>query len=114
MLESISSYGKYADSNMGQNTLVVTLGTGLKIYKSYNTTVAFYSIHYGLVVCRNIWGNTTWVPFTTAVKTYYHPIIRRIRSMSVGHGMSYVTHVPASPPIRENFVKSLGRPNMIF
>lgn len=57
-LPEVSSYGHYASSNYGLNTLMVTVG-GLRLYYSYRTIVAYYDYQDGLVVCQNTWDTTT-------------------------------------------------------
>ena len=52
------SYGDYASSNYGVNSMEFTDGNGNTFYFSYKTLVAFYSK--GELICiKNYWGCTT-------------------------------------------------------
>lgn len=57
-LPTISGYGEYSNGNYGLNALMVDLGS-IRVYYSYNTIVAFYTIETGLVVHQNDWSTTT-------------------------------------------------------
>lgn len=58
MLPTINSYGNYSSSNYGAHCLRVSF-SGLDIYYSYNTVIAFRTLKTGLIVSSNQWGITT-------------------------------------------------------
>ena len=55
---NFSSYGNYASSNYGVNSLLFTVGN-FDYYFSYETLVAFRHPRVGMVVHTNDWGPTT-------------------------------------------------------
>lgn len=57
-LPEISSYGEYSNDNYRVNSFMVDLDK-IRLYYSYETIVAFYTIQTGLVACENIWSVTT-------------------------------------------------------
>jgi len=52
------SYGQYASSNYGVNTMAFRIGS-LAIFFSYDTVVAFQEIGHTRKVRENIWKSTT-------------------------------------------------------
>jgi len=52
------SYGQYASSNSGVDTMAFKIGR-IEIYFSYDTVVAFREPHRAIVVRQNEWGSTT-------------------------------------------------------
>ncbi len=53
------SYGKYASSNYGVNSLELTDKDGNTYYFSYQTVVAVFVSGHGLIIRENDWGQTT-------------------------------------------------------
>lgn len=58
MLPSWSNYGNYSSGNYGVHTLRFDIG-GYTFWYSYKTLVAFLAPGHPLVICQNVWGNTT-------------------------------------------------------
>lgn len=59
-LPTISSYGEYSSSNYGANSLTVRFSSGLQLWYSYETIVAFKKDWSSpLVVRQNDWSTTT-------------------------------------------------------
>lgn len=58
-LPTIRSYGEYHGQNYGLNCLMVSFATGLILYYSYETIVAFSTSKLGLLVRVNDWSTTT-------------------------------------------------------
>lgn len=58
-IPSFKSYGEYASSNYGVNSLMFSLPNGVTFYYSYTTLVAFRAPSIGLVVRQNDWSTTT-------------------------------------------------------
>lgn len=58
-LPTITSYGQYSSDNYGLNTLRIDIGSGLSIWFSYQTPVAFQVLGESLVIRQNDWGPTT-------------------------------------------------------
>lgn len=58
MLPTISNYGQYRSGNYGAHCLKVSM-SGLDVYFSYGTPVAFRHSSTSLVVRQNDWGPTT-------------------------------------------------------
>jgi hypothetical protein len=58
-LPTIRSYGEYHGQNYGLNCLMVSFSSGLVLYYSYETIVAFSTAKLGLLVRQNDWSTTT-------------------------------------------------------
>lgn len=58
-LPTIRSYGEYHGQNYGLNCLMVSFSSGLILYYSYETIVAFSTAKLGLLVRSNEWSTTT-------------------------------------------------------
>lgn len=58
-LPTIKSYGEYHGQNYGLNCLMVSFSSGLVLYYSYETIVAFSTSKLGQLVRQNDWSTTT-------------------------------------------------------
>ena len=57
-LPTISTYGNYTGGNYGVHALRIDFDH-FTLFYSYRTVVAYHDFEDGLVVCENVWGNTT-------------------------------------------------------
>jgi len=57
-LPTINNYGNYSSSNYGAHSLVVTI-SGVTVWFSYSTPIAFQDPEGNRVVRQNDWGPTT-------------------------------------------------------
>jgi len=88
-LPEISSYGDYSSDNYGVNSLMVDLDT-IRLYYSYKTIVAFYTVQTGLVVCKNNWSVTTgkhlnWINPDKSKRVKYDDFQVQLQSALTAH-----------------------------
>ena len=88
-LPEISSYGDYSSDNYGVNSLMVDLDT-IRLYYSYKTIVAFYTVQTGLIVCENHWSVTTgkhlnWINPDKSKRVKYDDFQVQLQSALTAH-----------------------------
>ena len=88
-LPEIRSYGNCSSNNYGVNSLMVDLDK-IRLYYSYQTIVAFYTIQTGLIVSENVWTVTTgkhlnWIQTDKSKRVKYDDFDKQLQDALDAH-----------------------------